>query len=137
MRKPYAIPFSLRPEVENTLQQMLQIGVIKGEASPFANPMTVVRKKNGSIRVCLDARWLNQQMIADLHEPRRIYYIHSSQSGLCPPLICDPRIGKSHSVQKASLTRPFYLTAALIPIRYCRLALRTFPRNISIKNIPP
>jgi hypothetical protein len=49
---------------------MLQLGVIKREASPFASPMTVVRKKDGSVRICLDARWINQQMVSDCEAPR-------------------------------------------------------------------
>ena len=70
VRKAYPIAFSLRPEVEKVINQMLELGVIKREASPFASPMTVVRKKDGSVRICLDARWVNKQMIADCEAPR-------------------------------------------------------------------
>jgi hypothetical protein len=70
IKRAYPIAFSLRPEVEKVIQQMLQLGVIKREASPFASPMTVVRKKDGSVRICLDARWINQQMVSDCEAPR-------------------------------------------------------------------
>ena len=70
VRKAYPIAFSLRPEVERVINQMLELGVIKREASPFASPMTVVRKKDGSVRICLDARWANKQMVADCEAPR-------------------------------------------------------------------
>jgi hypothetical protein len=46
VKRAYPIAFSLRPEVEKVIQQMLQLGVIKREASPFASPMTVVKKKD-------------------------------------------------------------------------------------------
>ncbi|KAJ3662473.1 hypothetical protein Zmor_006821 [Zophobas morio] len=70
VRKAYPIAFSLRPEVEKVINQMLELGVIKREASPFASPMTVVRKKDGSVRICLDARWANKQMVTDCEAPR-------------------------------------------------------------------
>ena len=70
LRKAYPIPFSLRPEVETVIKQMMDLGVVKREASPFASPMTAVRKKDGSVRVCLDARWINKQMVADCEAPR-------------------------------------------------------------------
>jgi hypothetical protein len=69
IKRAYPIAFSLRPEVEKVIQQMIQLGVIKREASPFASPMTVVRKKDGSVRICLDARWINQQMVSDCARP--------------------------------------------------------------------
>lgn len=84
LRKPYPIPFSLRPEVDKTIENMLKMGVIKREASPFASPMTVVRKKDGSVRICLDARWLNKQMIADCESPRSMEdLLHSFSSIKC------------------------------------------------------
>jgi hypothetical protein len=43
LTKGYPIAFSLRPEVEAVIEQMLALGVIKREASPFASPLTVVR----------------------------------------------------------------------------------------------
>ena len=70
VRKAYPIPFSLHPEVETVIKQMLDLGVVKRKASPFASPMTAVRKKDGSLRVCLDARWINKQMVADCKAPR-------------------------------------------------------------------
>lgn len=36
------------------------------------NPSRVVKKKNGAVRVCLDARWLNKQIESDNEAPERI-----------------------------------------------------------------
>jgi hypothetical protein len=81
VKRAYPIAFSLRPEVEKVIQQMLQLGVIKREASPFASPMTVVKKKDGTVRICLDTRWINQQMVADCEAPRPLEDLfHSLQS---------------------------------------------------------
>jgi hypothetical protein len=82
VKRAYPIAFSLRPEVEKVIQQMLQLGVMKREASPFASPMmTVIKKKDGTVRICLDARWINQQMVADCEAPRPLEDLfHSLQS---------------------------------------------------------
>lgn len=69
LRRPYPIPISLRPEVDAVIDEMLTMGIIKREASQYASPLTAVRKKNGTVRVCLDARVLNAHMIADYESP--------------------------------------------------------------------
>jgi hypothetical protein len=70
LTKGYPIAFSLRPEVEAVIEQRLALGAIKREASPFASPLTVVRNKDGSVRICFDAHWVNQRMVADCETPR-------------------------------------------------------------------
>lgn len=69
VKRPYPVPFPLRPAVDATISEMLDLGIIKREASPYASPMTVVKKKDGSVRVCLDARIINSKMIADCESP--------------------------------------------------------------------
>lgn len=65
-------PFKQRPRpihpqdldaVRNHLQELLETGVIRESDSPFASPIVVVRKKNGSVRLCIDYRKLNLQTI--------------------------------------------------------------------------
>lgn len=45
------------------LQELLDSGVIRELESPFASPIVVVRKKNGSVRLCIDYRKLNLQTV--------------------------------------------------------------------------
>ena len=59
----------MRPAVDAAIQEMLDLGVIKREASQYASPITVVRKKDGSGRVCLNARIINSKMKADCETP--------------------------------------------------------------------
>jgi hypothetical protein len=67
--------------VEKTIRDMERMGVIKRESSPFASPMTVVKKKDGTVRVCLDAHWVKLQMVADCDAPRPPEdLLHSFQS---------------------------------------------------------
>lgn len=69
IKRPYPVAFALRPAVEETIQEMLRMNIITREASAFANPMTVTKKKDGSVRICLDARTLNERMVADTETP--------------------------------------------------------------------
>ena len=59
-------------EVRNHLQEMLEVGVIRKSMSPWASPVVLVRKKDGSLRFCIDLRKLNSRMIKDAHSlPQR------------------------------------------------------------------
>ena len=53
------MPFSLRPQVDKMVQEMLDQGVIQPSSSPWASAVVLVRKKDGSMRFCVDYRRLN------------------------------------------------------------------------------
>ena len=58
--KPYPIPYSLREELKQDVEQMLDMGVIKKSDSPYSSPIVIVRKKDGSNRICIDFRRVNK-----------------------------------------------------------------------------
>ena len=51
--------------LKNDTQDMLRIGVIRGSTLPYASPVVIVRKKDGSNRVCVDYRKLNKITVFD------------------------------------------------------------------------
>lgn len=53
------IPFAVCAEVARQLQEMQTQGVIEPSCSPCASPVVLVRKKDGSLRFCIDYRHLN------------------------------------------------------------------------------
>ena len=53
-------PFALRKRVEEMVGEMLEQGGIQPSCSPWASPIVLVRKKDGSLRFCVDYRKLNQ-----------------------------------------------------------------------------
>lgn len=59
-------------DVRQHLQQLLTAGIIRESPGPFASPIVVVRKKNGSIRICIDYRTLNSRTIPDQYTIPRI-----------------------------------------------------------------
>ena len=61
----YPLPHSKQEQVSDEVQQMLKLGVIEPAASPFSSPITLVRKKDGKIRFCVDFRRLNKRVKFD------------------------------------------------------------------------
>ncbi|XP_042866107.1 uncharacterized protein LOC122249376 [Penaeus japonicus] len=63
--RPYPIPYSLREALQTEVQEMMDAGVIRESHSPYAAPVVVVRKKDGTNRVCIDYRKLNKKVEFD------------------------------------------------------------------------
>ncbi|KAJ0039446.1 hypothetical protein NL108_014130 [Boleophthalmus pectinirostris] len=83
-------PFKFRPRpihphdveaVRKHLQELLDAGVIRESESPFASPIVVVRKKDGSVRLCIDYRKLNLQTIKDAYALPNLQEAFSALAG--------------------------------------------------------
>ena len=66
------IPFAAREEIARQLHQMQQQGIISPSSSPWASPVVLVRKKDGTLRFCIDFRQLNAVTKADVFPLPRI-----------------------------------------------------------------
>ena len=66
------VPPSLIQEVREHLKEMHEIGAIRNSKSPFSSNVVIVRKKDGTIRFCIDYRKLNQRTVKDAHAIPRI-----------------------------------------------------------------
>ena len=69
---PRRIPFALRAKVDAMVEEMLNQGVIQHSHSPWASPIVLVRKKDGSHRFCVDYRRLNSITKLDVYPLPRI-----------------------------------------------------------------
>lgn len=68
LKEPYRkIPPGIYNEVREHLQEMLNMGAIEESKSPWSSNVVIVRKKDGSIRFCIDYRKLNQRTIRDAY----------------------------------------------------------------------
>ena len=53
---PYQLPQAYRKTVEQQLQDMLAHGITEPSSSDSASPIMLARKKDGSLRLCVDYR---------------------------------------------------------------------------------
>ena len=69
---PRRIPFSLRGKVCQLIDEMLKQGVVVPSSSPWASPIVLVAKKDGTTRFCVDYRKLNAITKSDVFPLPRI-----------------------------------------------------------------
>ena len=72
-KDPYRrIPPPLFQEVKEHLTEMIETNVIRPSKSPYSLNVVIVRKKDGSIRFCVDFRKLNSKTIKDAYAILRV-----------------------------------------------------------------
>ena len=54
--KPYPLPHALHDEIQKEVELMEQMGVVSSSNSPYASPLVVVKKPDGTKRICCDLR---------------------------------------------------------------------------------
>ncbi|GFO36119.1 Zinc finger protein [Plakobranchus ocellatus] len=64
-QRPYPVPYAMRQTLCDELREMEDLGIIKKSSFPYASPVVVVKKKDGTNRVCIDYRRLNKLTIFD------------------------------------------------------------------------
>jgi hypothetical protein len=64
VRRTYSsVPSPLYKEVKDYVVDLVNRGWIKKSTPPFSSPMVCVRKKDMSLRLCIDYRALNQKSV--------------------------------------------------------------------------
>ncbi|KAF0721413.1 Retrotransposable element Tf2 protein type 2 [Aphis craccivora] len=76
-QRPYPIPIAKKEAVKKEIKRMMDLDIIEISRSPYCLPIVPVFKKNGEVRLCLDARKLNEIIIPDRECPMTIETIFS------------------------------------------------------------
>lgn len=76
-----AVPKPLFKEVKEYVQELLLKGWIVKSKSPYSAPVVCVRKKDGSLRLCIDYRLLNKKTVTDRHPLPRIQDLTDTLGG--------------------------------------------------------
>ena len=93
--KPYPLPYAIRENFKTKIQEMLDLGIIRTSTLPYASPIVIVKKKDGSNRICVDYRKLNKVTVAD-PEPMKT------------PEDLFQRLGKSNYFSKIDLSKEYW-----------------------------
>lgn len=81
-QQPYVFSPYIQREINSEITRMLDLGIIEKATCPkWLNPVIPVRKSNGNIRLCLDARELNKRTIKHAYPQQNANRILSRLSG--------------------------------------------------------
>lgn len=80
--RPYPIPLKYEQKVDMEIEKMLNLGLIRRSNSNYINPVLIVVKKDGSIRICLDCRQINLKLDDDKESPTGIEEIFHKCHGV-------------------------------------------------------
>ena len=82
VQKTYtAVPRPLYPEVKQYVEDLLNRGWVRRSRSAYSSPVVCVRKKDGTLRLCVDYRQLNQKTVPDRHPLPRVQATLESLGG--------------------------------------------------------
>jgi hypothetical protein len=66
-QRPYRLPFHQKNALEELIKHMLSSQMIRPSLSPYSSPVILVKKKDGTWRLCVDYRQLNSNTVKNKH----------------------------------------------------------------------
>jgi hypothetical protein len=69
---PYIHPKKYKDEIEKAIKELLDMRHIRPNSTPFSSSIVLVKKKDGTMRMCIDYRALNKKTIKELLDMRHI-----------------------------------------------------------------
>ena len=63
--RPYRYPHFQKTEIEQQVEEMLKSGIVRPSNNPYSSPILLVKKSDGSWRMCVDYRVLNRITVKD------------------------------------------------------------------------
>ena len=71
-KAPYRMALTELKELKEQLQELLEKGFIRPSASPWGAPVLFMKKKDGTMRLCINYRELNQVTVRNKYPLPRI-----------------------------------------------------------------
>lgn len=93
--RQFPVPFAHKDIIRKEVEDMLKLGVIEPAQSPYSSPVVLVRKRDKSIRFCVDFRRLNKKVIFDAEPLLDVEYIFA-------------KLGKARYLSKIDLSRGYW-----------------------------
>ena len=142
---PRRLPLAKRETAQQAIREMEHHGQIEPSHSPWASPVVLVKKKDGSTRFCVDYRRLNAVTKKDSYPLPRIDDALETLAGMCWFSTLDLRSGywqvkmSDTSKEKTAFTTGSGLWQfTVMPFGLCN-ALATFERLMerALSGLPP
>lgn len=70
--RPYRISYKEREQVRDIVDELRNADIVEESESPYASPILLVKKKDGTVRMCVDYRELNKKTVPDKYPLPRI-----------------------------------------------------------------
>lgn len=70
--RPYRLSYNEREQVRDIIDELQDADVVEESVSPYASPILSVKKRDGTVRMCVDYRELNKKTMLDKYPLPRI-----------------------------------------------------------------
>ena len=91
--KQYPLAVHATDSIDAEIDNMLSSGIIRRSSSPYASPITVIMKKDRTIKLCIDFRRLNSTTVFDAEPILNLDELVSKLNGARYFTKCDLRKG--------------------------------------------
>lgn len=116
------IPPAVIEEVRLHLQQLQDAGVIRPSSSPYASNLVLVRKKDNSLRICIDYRMLNAKTIRDAYAIPRISEMFDYLGGYSMFSVLDMKSGYFQvPLKEADIPKTAFTCGSIGHFEYTRM----------------
>jgi hypothetical protein len=110
-RRPYRMAANKLAELKEQLQELLDRGYIHPSASPWGSPVIFVPKKDGTQRICVDYRSLNEVTIKNKYPLPRIDNLFDQLKGACVFSKIDLQFGYHQlKIQASDIPKTAFIT---------------------------
>jgi hypothetical protein len=82
-KSPYSMATIKIPELKEHIKELLEKGLVHPSSSPCGAPMIFVLKKDGTQRLCVDYRVLNEVTVKNMYPLPRIDDLFDQLCGVC------------------------------------------------------
>ena len=63
--RPFRYPTLQKDIIEQIIREMLEAGIVRPSQRPYSSPIVLLKKKDGTWRLCVDYKQLNKYTVVD------------------------------------------------------------------------
>ena len=134
---PYRVSYKDEQVQRQEINKLLEQGIIEESTSPWSSPIVLVRKKDGSVRCCVDFRKLNNVTTRDAFQYREsmIYLTIYRMLNIIQLLTLNRVTFKSDLIQKIVQKLLFRQEINTINSQYYPKVLQTVHQHFNVSSV--